>query len=210
MKIAFTFLSLLLFIGGVLPAQTLTSVTSPSSGFELVATFPVQIGFDRSPDGTYYRTSVAEKSCITIIGAFRSSYGQVEYRINTDSIQFSGDGDVIDHLPTGLAYEWLAQEAVLQGTIRGLTVVSSDCSVPTIAPVTAVACVTRQRLGSNTTITPCTYDQFSTWQFAVCSQSGSGATSVIRVPYENVNGCGEIGSTCEPTCPNYLGGAVLR
>lgn len=199
MKIALTFLSLILFIGTVLPNSAFAFTTTSDN--QLIATFPVRVQFDRSTDGTFFKTATSDKSTITVIGWFRNGAGQVELRISTPDIRFEGPTNDINDLPTALAYEWLAEEAARQAVIRGYITCSSVCSVPTLVKVLAESCVSRTWLGENTRITPCaTYDMVA-WQYAVCGVST--APTVARVYYENTfTSCESAGAGCEATCPN--------
>lgn len=198
MKIALTFLFLILFIGVVLPNSAFAF--KATSDNQLIATFPVRVHFDRSTEGGFFKTTNGDKSTLTVIGWFRNGAGQTELRINTQDIRFDGPTNDINDLPTSLAFEWLAEEAARQAVIRGYITTSSVCSVPTMVKVLAESCVTRTWLGENTRITPCaTYDMVA-WQYAVCGSS-TAPTVARTYYYNNFISCESVGTGCEATCP---------
>lgn len=197
MKIALTFLSLMLFIGVSATTPAFSTVTTDD---QPIGTFQVQVNFGRNTDGTFYRTS-AEGRITIVVGGFRTVGNQLELRLATETIRFEGPTSDINALPTALAYEWLAEEAARQAVIRGYITSSNVCSAPTVVKVLAESCVTRTWLGENTRITPCaTYDMVA-WQYALCGVSS--APTVARMYYENsFISCQSIGANCEATCPN--------
>jgi hypothetical protein len=193
MKLALTVLSLLAIMTSCVSAQTVASTTTNG---EIIDALPIQVGVAASPDGTFYTTRERGSVVMIIFGEYVVRNGVPGYELNPDSIRFRGDDEFINRIPTDKVYEFLSREIVAQGTLRGFTPSSPDCSVPTRTKVYSKACVTRDWRGINTRFIPCT-DQNSIWEYAVCRADGSEYPNVTRVPYENPVIC-PIG---EPTCP---------
>lgn len=208
MKLALTILTFLTLICGSTSAQTTANVERTD---DTRTTFPVRVYLTVGPDGTIYPARATADKVIIAVGAFVIQNGNPGYLLETDSIRFEGDDDVINRLSTGRIYEFLSAEVVYEGTRLGLTPSSYDCSAPVQTKVYAASCVTRTWRGSLSTITPCTADQFSIWEYAVCSNPQDNSLKVTRVPYYNMSICGGgIGMECEPSCPSTPDGFQIQ
>jgi len=170
MKLALTILTLIAIIGGSTSAQT-TAEATRTNNMQIITSFPVQLSVAVAPDGNIYpsRGSDILIICVGHYVLVGEGGGTSGYSLASGSIEFRGDDDVIDAIPTNRLYDLLTWETVNEGTRLGLIPTSTDCTMPAHIKVYSESCVTRTRQGSLSTITPCTTDQLSTWEYAVCA-----------------------------------------
>ncbi len=198
MKLALTVLSLLAIISASISAQTTAQVTVDSKTTTSTS-FPVQIGVETNPDGTFYTTRGRAPIVIIAVGTYTVRNGVPGYELAPDSIRFSGNDETINRIPTSRVYEFLAREVVVQGSLLGFTPVASSCSAPTDVKVYSKACITREWRGVATRFIPCTTEE-SIWEYNVCGTNTIDGMNVARVTYNNTVVCPPTVG-CDATCP---------
>lgn len=130
----------------------------------------------------------------------RTGSGQINYVINVGSIQFTGDGAVVDAMSTKQIFDLIAQMTVAQGIGLGYTSCPSNCNTPTQAVVKIPACVQRIGTGTDTHFTVCGGSGCCTRVYNVCCPTGNGVP-LITLASSNSPGCSGAAAGCESTCP---------
>lgn len=130
----------------------------------------------------------------------RNGSGQINYVINVQSIQFTGDGAVVDAMTTKQIFDLIAQMTVAQGVGLGYTSCPSNCNTPTQAVVKIPACVERLGTGLETHFAVCAGTGCCTRVYNVCCPVSNSAPQ-ITLASSNSPGCSGAAAGCESTCP---------
>jgi hypothetical protein len=131
--------------------------------------------------------------------------GQTAYSISPGSIDYTGDGTVINGMTTPEIFDLLAQTSVAQLVAQGIIPCNPDCSTAgTTALLFTTACVQRTGSGQNTQFLPCDALSCCMRTYSICCPYGPD-NPVIQLISSQSSGCS--GSTtatstsCETTCP---------